>query len=254
MSDTSTGSEATEWTPTGRIDEARVRVRWSARPEPAIVARFQALDDLTSTVSDILDRLQIGGGVSGSVLVPRSPGNRLVGSAVTLRNVARTDGLTRAVEERSSRLADVECHNLARPGDVLVIQSVPEPVSNMGAVSGRIGLRQGEVGAIVDGGVRDIDALRRMGFPVWSRSVSPLTGKYRLESVEVNGHVTVSGVDVRPGDLVLADDVGVCVVPTARAEQVVTLAEESVRAERARMKLLDDGVPLSRWVRARDPK
>ena len=58
---------------------------------------------------------------------------------------------------------------------MLVIEGLHE-VSNMGGVSAMIGKRQGEIGAVVDGGVRDVAECRAMGYPVWSRSVSPLTG------------------------------------------------------------------------------
>ena len=111
-----------------------------------------------------------------------------------------------------SGMAEIEAHNLAEPGDVLVLQGVDQ-VSNMGGMSASIGYRQGQIGAIVDGAVRDVDHSRGSGYAIWSRSVSPLTGKWRVKTVAVNKPVTICGVTVNPGDLVLADETGVCFIP-----------------------------------------
>ncbi len=96
-----------------------------------------------------------------------------------------------------SGLGEIEAHNLAEPGDVLVVQGVDQ-VSNLGGMSATIGRRQGEIGAIVDGGARDVDHSRAIGLPVWSRSVSPITGKWRVETVAVNQPMTICGVAVHP--------------------------------------------------------
>ena len=111
-----------------------------------------------------------------------------------------------------SGMAEIEAHNLAEPGDVLVVQGVDQ-VSNMGGMSATIGHRQGQIGAIVDGAVRDVDHGRGSGYAIWSRSVSPVTGKWRVKTVAVNKPVTICGVAVNPGDLVLADETGVCFIP-----------------------------------------
>ena len=113
-----------------------------------------------------------------------------------------------------SGLGEIEAHNLAEPGDVLVLQGVDQ-VSNLGGISATIGHRQGEIGAIVDGGVRDVDHSRDIGYAIWSKSVSPITGKWRVETVAVNKPVTICGIAVNPGDLVLADETGVCFIPRA---------------------------------------
>src|SRR5690606_23911474 len=111
----------------------------------------------------------------------------------------------KGASDRISRLAEVEAHNLAEAGDVLVFEGL-DGVSNIGGVSASIGKRQGELGAIVDGGVRDVRECKELGYPMWSRSVSPLTGKWRIQTVAINQIVMVGGVQVIPGDLVIADD------------------------------------------------
>jgi 4-hydroxy-4-methyl-2-oxoglutarate aldolase len=226
---------------TGRIPEDRIRMLSIPRVALDILDGFRRLADLTGLVSDAMDELGVVGAIPASVLHPRHPGVRLVGHAITLRNIPQQTPVSVAASQRLSRLADIECHNLAEPGDVLVIQGV-EGVSNMGMMAASIGQRQGEAGAVVDGAIRDVDRLRAIGYPVWSRSVSPLTGKYRVESVEVNGHVNIAGVQVRPGDLVVADDVGVCFVPRERAGQVLAIALELSASEQRRMEQVRAGV------------
>jgi 4-hydroxy-4-methyl-2-oxoglutarate aldolase len=145
-------------------------------------------------------------------------------------------------------MAEYECHNLAQPGDVLVIQGVPH-VSNLGGMSSQVGKRQGEVGAIVEGGVRDIGHSRSIDFPVWSTDISPATGKWRLEAAEINGPVVICGVKVSPGDLVVADDTGVCFIPRERIVEVLEGSEKKSKTEEARCKEIDEGMPVTEIVR-----
>lgn len=203
---------------------------------------FRALGDLTGTTSDALDQLGIDAVVPGSVLRPTDPGARIVGQAITVLN--RKD----QKQMNQSRLADIEAHNLAEPGDVLVIQGVAG-ISSMGGISASVGKRQGEAGAVVDGAVRDADHSRRIGYPVWSSGVSPITGKWRIETVAVNKPVTIAGIGVHPGDLVVADEVGVCFVPYARAAEVLAVAQRLAASERERLDRLAAGMPLPEWIK-----
>jgi len=193
-----------------------------------------------------MDQLCIAGAVPGSTLRPTDPKARVVAQAVTVLNRKRRATVKQAVKGKTSGLADIEAHNLARPGDILVIQGVAN-VSSMGGVSASIGKRQGEAGAIVDGAVRDIDHSRQIGYPVWSASVSPMTGKWRIETVAVNKPVHICGVAVKPGDLVIADEVGVCFLPFARAEEVLALARRLAAAEAARLEKLASGISLAEY-------
>lgn len=103
-------------------------------------------------------------------------------------------------------------------------------------------------GLVSDGAVRDIDHSRGIGYPVWSSSVSPITGKWRIETVAVNKPVRIAGVAVHPGDLVVADEVGVCFIPFARAAEVLEVARRLERAERERLEKLSHGVPLAEFA------
>jgi regulator of RNase E activity RraA len=229
--------------PIGKIPpEAILRLDIERYPA-SIIEGFRALGDLTGTVSDAMDEMGLEGVIPASVLAPTLPRARIVGPALTLRNVEQRDNAYKGAQERISRMAEIEAHNLAEPGDVLVIEGVAG-ISNMGGLSATIAKRQGEVGAIVDGGVRDVEQQREIGFPVWTRGVSSITGKWRLQTVAVNGTVRVCGVQVRPGDLVVADEGAVCFVPREAVEAVLKRATEIFEGESRRYADINAGVPV----------
>jgi 4-hydroxy-4-methyl-2-oxoglutarate aldolase len=230
-------------TPLGRLDARAFGMLELPRLEKSILEGFRTLGDLTGTTSDALDECRIAGVVPGSTLRPTDPAARLVGQALTVLNQRRE-----AASMHKSGLGEIEAHNLAEAGDVLVIQGVGG-VSSMGGVSASVGKRQGEAGAIVDGAVRDIDHSRRIGYPIWCSSVSPITGKWRIQTVAINRPVSIAGVSVSPGDLVIADEVGVCFVPLERAAEVLAVAQRLVRREEERLAQLAAGVPLADWIR-----
>lgn len=91
----------------------------------------------------------------------------------------------------------------------MIVQQGVDLCSNLGGISATVGHRQGELGVIVDGGVRGVDYSRGIGYPIWSKSVSPITGKWRVETVAINKPVMICGITVNPGDVVLADETGV---------------------------------------------
>lgn len=209
-----------------------------------IMEGYRALGlDASSVVSDALDELGFAKVVAASVLRPVTPGAALVGRALTLRNIVQEASPYRGAMDKVSRLAEIEAHNLAEPGDVLVIQGV-HGVSNIGGISATIGLRQGELGAIVDGGIRDAGECRQIGYDIWSRDVTPLTGKWRIQTVAINTPVQIAGVVVDPGDLVVADETGICFVPQVVMGRVLDRAREILAAEARRQKDIAGGVAV----------
>src|SRR3954463_3720621 len=228
--------------PLGKLKPEAIGMTELPRLDPKIVEGFRALGDLTGTVSDALDDCDITGVVPASVLKPTDPGARIVGQAITVLNRKSAE------RRKTSGLADIEAHNLAEPGDVLVVQGVAG-ISSMGGVMASVGKRQGEIGAIVDGAVRDIDHSRSIGYPIWSAGVSPITGKWRIETMAVNDAVRIAGIEVKPGDLVIADECGVCFVPLARAAEVLGVAQRLAASEKARLDRLASGIPLSEYIK-----
>jgi regulator of RNase E activity RraA len=203
------------------------------RPPASIVERYRALEDATGTISDALDVLGIRGCIAASELMPRLPGSCIAGPAITVRNVPESWDPFANVTHKTSRFAAGGVHKeaQAQPGDVLVIQG-PANASNMGGNLAELAQRTGEVGLICDGAIRDVQHYRRVGFPSWTRAVTPVSGKWRMAKVEVNGVVTIAGITVRPGDMVVADDSGVAFIPQGVAERVLEICEEWLAREK----------------------
>lgn len=235
---------------TGRIAADRIGMMAVPRPPQGAIDRFKALGDATGIISDVMDELGIPFGVIGaSVLRPTLPGSVVVGPALTVRNIAQRVDPLAAARQHVNKMAEFEAHNLATAGDVLVIQGVAG-MSNMGGISAQTGKRQGELGAIVMGGVRDVAHSRAVGYPIWSSDITPVTGKWRLETVEINGPVQLASVRVMPGDLVVADDTGICFIPRDNILEVLELAEQKSKAEDTRCKAIDDGIAVPDISRA----
>jgi 4-hydroxy-4-methyl-2-oxoglutarate aldolase len=229
---------------TGRISAEKIKLMAVPRLPEGVVARFLALGDPTGVISDTMDELGIPlGAVGASVLKPTIPGTCIVGPALTVRNILQRIDPLKGARDHVNRMAEFEAHNLAEDGDVLVIAGV-SGMSNMGGISAMTGKRQGERGAIVMGGVRDVRHSRSIGYPVWASEITPVTGKWRLETVEINGEIDIGGVRVNPGDLVIADDTGICFIPRAEIMRVLEICEKKKQAEDTRMDAIAQGVPV----------
>jgi regulator of RNase E activity RraA len=227
----------------GMIAEDRITTVRIGRPAPGVTGRFHALTDLCSTVSDVLDELGVGAVVPAHDLAPIAPGQRICGPAITLRYVP-VGGNPGALYARGAKplLADRELYGVGEAGDIGVFDCGGiADWSVLGGLSASWAQRLGIAGCVVDGGVRDVDSLRAMGFPVWSRGRTPITGRQRMEAVEINGTVRIGRARVRPGDLVVADGTGVCVIPAEDVDAVIDRCEESERAESRVLSLIAEG-------------
>jgi regulator of RNase E activity RraA len=218
------------------------------RVKKTVIERFLKINDLSGTVSDILDDMGIVGCLGTSILRPTIANTRIVGPAITVRNVTQRKDTHVVATERRNFMAEIEGVNQAGPGDVLVIQGLRD-VSNMGGIIATISKRQGLAGAVVDGGIRDIGHSRSLNFPIWSKDVSPITGKWRVVTEEINGKVTIHGISVQPGDLVIADETGVCFVPQNLIENVLKKCEAIHDKEGEWVENLDRGLSIPAIVK-----
>jgi len=242
MSDGSAGDSLPKLT--GKISADRIRLMRVPRPPAGLIEGFRRISDATSVISDIMDELGITGAVGASTLRPTLPSAAIVGPALTVRNILQREHVYETAKAHVNRMAEFEAHNLALPGDVVVIDGVAG-ISNMGGISAQTGKRQGEAGAIVSGGVRDVGHSRRVDYPIWSTEITPITGKWRIQTVEINGDIQIAGIRVAPGDIVVADETGVCFVPIARAQEVLELALKKAHFESAKCDAIDAGTAVA---------
>jgi 4-hydroxy-4-methyl-2-oxoglutarate aldolase len=176
----------------------------------AIVDGWQRIPGLSSSISDILDELGYATAVAATHLPGRLPGRCVVGRAVTVRYLPER----RSREHAEDGLIHKSAMAIAARGDVLVVEGDGGGLwSVFGGLAAHRAVECGIAGVIVDGAVRDLDQISALQLPVWSRGVTSVTGRGRLEGVGINVPVRVAGVQVRPGDVVVADDSGVCFVP-----------------------------------------
>jgi regulator of RNase E activity RraA len=129
---------------------------------------------------------------------------------------------------------------MGRPGDVIVVDAGGDPNTSVcGGLMGGLAQNRGIRGMIVDGAGRDTDELEDIGWPIWTRAITP-RGTHtmfsgRKEELSINVPIACGGVVVNPGDFIVADLMGVVVIPLARAEEVVRLAaEQADREEKTR--------------------
>lgn len=134
--------------------------------------------------------------------------------------------------------------SLALAGDVLVV-AAPDGGAQWGDIAAYYALRLGLAGIVVDGCIRDIDALRTMRSPVWATRIDPSSPRKQGPGL-VNAPIQCAGVRVEPGDLVVADGDGVIVVPRVDAAAIVARAvERTGREGRERAEIDAGGTP---WV------
>lgn len=232
----------------GVIDKENIRMIKFPRIPKDIIDGFKALeDDLTGTVSDILDALGYNKVIAASELKPVEPGHTIVGTAVTLRSIpiekTTTQGL---IDQDFIKMASREVNYLAEPGDVLVGDAGGmTEMSSMGGQSFVSAKIRGLEGVVIDGAVRDVGEIRKYRMPTWCRGVTPRTGKCRIAAMEINGPVTLCRVVINPGDLIIADDSGICAVPPQHARAVLDKCRQILPDEEVMRKLIEEDAPIS---------
>jgi 4-hydroxy-4-methyl-2-oxoglutarate aldolase len=189
-----------------------------------IVERLLKLD--TCAVSDGMDRLGLMGATYG--VRPMWPCPKIVGRAVTMK--IKPMGLDKPKQHLGTLPIDA-----AQPGDVIVIDNGGRPdTSCWGGLLALAAKTKGISGVVIDGACRDIDESRDVGFPVYARGAVPMTARGRVMQESYNQEIQFAGVQVHPGDLVIADGSGVVIIPRSRGEEVVREGE-AVAATEARM-------------------
>lgn len=197
----------------------------------SIIEDFKKLD--TTSISDALDRLGITGGLLG--IKPVVHDITICGQAFTVHYVP-CGGVKGTVGDF---LDDVE------PGQVVVIDnSGREYCTVWGDLMSITATRIGVAGTIIDGVCRDIPAIKKIGYPIFTKGTYMVTGKDRVYVDAVNIPVSISGVQVKPGDVVVGDETGVLVIPIERAEEILSVAQEIAQKEAIIEEAIKNGATL----------
>lgn len=193
-----------------------------------LIKPYKEMEDvysLSCVVGDAMEREQ----VMRHDMKPKSINKKIIGPAITVKLTA-------------GDIVDCLCvFEIARPGDVIVIDAFGETETSIwGGLMSGLARNAGIAGAVIDGSCRDTDEAKMLEFPITAKASGPRAAHTaysgRKEPIAVNVPVCCGGVIVNPGDLIVADEIGVAVVPYNELEAVYKKA-------RARGTLRKEGAP-----------
>lgn len=202
----------------------------------ALVARLGAI--YTSTLSNALEDVGEDGVIFG--LPSAGSGMRCAGRAMCVAQVTGPAGAFPGADFKVGAMIDA-----AESGDIVVVANNGSPVSSWGGTASYAAKLKGIGGLIVDGGVRDREEIIEHAFPVFSRHMVPTTGRTRIRVTEIGGTVSVAGIKVQTGDVIVADGTGIVCIPAGKAEAVAEVAEALQQDDAQATREITDGLTFA---------
>ncbi|WP_062467414.1 RraA family protein [Demequina maris] len=190
-------------------------------PEPGD-ARLTA-----AMLSDALDEVGLRHQVLSARLAPIVAGSRILGRATTVQFAPSTE-----YDPEDPYGDAIDFIDSVRPGEVVVVATDASNASGFwGELFSAAAKGRGAAGVVTDGNARDVQKIAAVGFPAFAAGYRPIDFRGRMRVVARDAPVTVGGVEIAPGDLVLADDDGVVVVPRAQEDEVLAAARRRAASE-----------------------
>jgi 4-hydroxy-4-methyl-2-oxoglutarate aldolase len=201
-----------------------LRVFNDFKRNPDLLAKFDKVLEAYSAAAIFAD-VQYRTGVMDSAIKPAFRA-KITGQAVTVQL------------SKGDLIDPLKALEMGQPGDVIVVDAGGDlQTSVCGGLMGGLAKNRGIRGMIVDGTGRDTDELEDINWPIWTRAITP-RGTHtmfseRKEELSINVSIACGGVVVNPGDFIVADLMGVVVIPQEIAEETVRLAQEQADREEA---------------------
>ncbi len=200
--------------------------------DATLIDRFRHIP--VANVSDVMMRLTAG----GARLRPMHAGGVMAGCALTVKT------------RPGDNLLVHKALDLAQPGDVVVVDAGGDLTNAIiGELMSTYATSRGLGGIVVNGAIRDADVIRKSSFPVYAAGVTH-RGPYKDGPGQINVAVSLDGMVVRPGDIVIGDSDGVLCIPLEQAQAICAAAEEKNAQEQHTIAAIASGTLDTSWVDA----
>ena len=200
------------------------------RVERRLVEQFRNV--VTPHISDNLNRIH----AIGANLRPFHKEGKLIGTAITVKT------------RPGDNLLVHKAIDMAEPGDVIVVDAGGDTTNAIvGEIMMQIARKKGIAGFVIDGAIRDLAAYQNGDFPVYAKGVTH-RGPYKDGPGELNVSISVDGMLVEPGDLVVGDEDGLAVVPYDFAEEILQKVKAQEIREREILESIENGTVDRKWV------
>lgn len=196
-----------------------------------IIDEFKKLD--VPSISDAMDKLRLFGALYHIKAVV--PDTYVCGQAFTVHYVP--NGTVKGTV--GDFIDDI------LPGEVAVIDNNGrDDCTVWGDIMSIYATQHGIAGTVIDGVCRDINVIRELKYPIFTKGTYMVTGKDRVHVDKVGGTVSIAGIQVNPGDLVCGDNTGVVIVPFEHAEEVLAAAKNIEKTEQQILRRVREGMKL----------
>lgn len=193
-------------------------------------SKLARLNLTTSQVSDALNNVTGNPGVISGIKPLFD--ETIIGRAVTASTMADDWGTS------------VKSIDAAKKGEVLVIRVEGDDQAVWGELTSKTAQKKGIVSTVIDGAVRDVGAIKELGYPVFSKTIVPNAGSPKAEG-KINVPLTCGNVTVNPQDIIIGDECGVIVIPKERLIEVIDEALSIKRKEEQIISKIEEGYYLS---------
>ena len=207
-------------------------LRRARKVDAQVAARFREIP--VANVSDSMYRMSAG----GARLRPMHRGGRMAGPAFTVKT------------RPGDNLMVHKALDLAEPGDVIVVDAGGDLTNALiGEIMSSYAHARGIAGMVIDGAIRDADEIRANAFPVYAAGVTH-RGPYKDGPGEINVPISIDGMVIHPGDLIVGDADGLLCVPFDEAEAILAATHKKMEAEKKTLADIAAGKLDTTWIDA----